>query len=414
MALVLSEGTVGGRSWLEYPTGRILHETRGSESLSFPRISRDGRWIAVAEDPGGRAASGRILLVDANGREAARHLTGDYTSLRGLAWSPDNREVWFSAGDQRAERSLRAVDLNGNDRLVYDALGSVTLWDIDADGRVLLSRDTERRFTVGQLPGDRTERRLTTEEDAAAVDISPDGERILVAANFRLFLQSTRDPTQKTDLGLSGVFADALSPDGTLVLATSADNARLTVAPTGVGDPPRPLPPGRIISYSGAYWFPDSEHIAFVGEEAGDPGLRAYVQNINDGPPRLLTDRRVHGLAVSPAGTDIAVGSADGIMIWPAGGGQPRPVPNSLPDDRPVAWGENGRFLWVFHRDQVPAPVAQVDVASGARTPWRDLQPADPTGVFSITEFKVTPDGRAYFYTYRRVLSELYLARVQR
>jgi hypothetical protein len=35
--------------------------------------------------------------------------------------------------------------------------------------------------------------------------------------------------------------------------------------------------------------------------------------------------------------------------------------------------------------------------------------PADPAGVYSIDEFQITPSGHAYFYNYRRVLSELYV-----
>jgi hypothetical protein len=40
------------------------------------------------------------------------------------------------------------------------------------------------------------------------------------------------------------------------------------------------------------------------------------------------------------------------------------------------------------------------------------VEEADATrserGVYSITQFRVTPDGRAYFYIYKRVLSQLY------
>ena len=79
-------------------------------------------------------------------------------------------------------------------------------------------------------------------------------------------------------------------------------------------------------------------------------------------------------------------------------------------DDRPAAWSADGKALWVFRRDTVPASVFRVDLASGQRELWKTLTPPDPVGVYSIIQFKVTPAGDGYFYGYTRVLSQLYLA----
>lgn len=92
-------------------------------------------------------------------------------------------------------------------------------------------------------------------------------------------------------------------------------------------------------------------------------------------------------------------------------GGASRPVPGSLPDDRPVAWGINDRSLWVFRRGEIPAHVFQLDLATGQRHLWKTLTPPDPAGVSSIIEFQVTPSGDSYFYSYARVLSQLYVVR---
>jgi hypothetical protein len=59
----------------------------------------------------------------------------------------------------------------------------------------------------------------------------------------------------------------------------------------------------------------------------------------------------------------------------------------------------------------VPAHVYQLDIASGRRELWKTLIPSDSAGVYSIFEFQVTPDGRAYAYSYMRLLSQLYLAK---
>ena len=71
----------------------------------------------------------------------------------------------------------------------------------------------------------------------------------------------------------------------------------------------------------------------------------------------------------------------------------------------------DGRSLWVFRRGEVPAWIFSVDVATGRESLWKTLVPPDAAGVYSIDELKVTPSQDAYFYSYRRTLSELYEAR---
>ena len=75
-----------------------------------------------------------------------------------------------------------------------------------------------------------------------------------------------------------------------------------------------------------------------------------------------------------------------------------------------MAWSADGRALWVFRRGQVPASIDRLEIATGHRREWKKLMPPDPSGVFSIAELRVTPRGNSYFYSYRRILSELYVA----
>jgi hypothetical protein len=86
-------------------------------------------------------------------------------------------------------------------------------------------------------------------------------------------------------------------------------------------------------------------------------------------------------------------------------------VAGSQADDRPVAWSEDGKSLWVFRWKEVPANVYRLEIDSGRRELVHTLMPRDTAGVEAILTFRTTPKGDAYFYTYRRVLSKLYLAR---
>ena len=65
--------------------------------------------------------------------------------------------------------------------------------------------------------------------------------------------------------------------------------------------------------------------------------------------------------------------------------------------------------LWLFRRGEVPTRVDCLDIATGRRELWKTLLPPDAAGVYSIIEFRVTPTGHSYFYSYTRLLSQLFL-----
>ena len=97
------------------------------------------------------------------------------------------------------------------------------------------------------------------------------------------------------------------------------------------------------------------------------------------------------------------------MSVWSVNSGESRVVPGAEAGDRPVAWSADGRSLWLFRRGEVPLNVFRLDLASGRRELWKSLLPPDPFGVYTITEFRITPDGHSYFYSYRRLLSQLFL-----
>jgi hypothetical protein len=142
--------------------------------------------------------------------------------------------------------------------------------------------------------------------------------------------------------------------------------------------------------------------------------LRSYVQNIDGGLPRPLTEEGTWGLSISPDGAQIAaIGSGQGISLWPVTDGPPSPrhVRESKPDDRPVAWSADGKSLWIFRRGEVPAEVFRLEIETGRRQRWKTLVPPDVAGAYSIVDFRITPTGDAYVYSYTRLLSQLYLVR---
>src|SRR5205823_8866126 len=85
--------TPEGIHQLEYPIGKVLFKTNGY--ISHPRISPDGKQVAFLEHPVYGDDRGYLDTADAAGN--VKRLTADAQGEDGVAWSPDQREVWFAA-----------------------------------------------------------------------------------------------------------------------------------------------------------------------------------------------------------------------------------------------------------------------------------------------------------------------------
>ena len=392
-----------GGSRLEYPVGHVLYEAPGL--IHHPRVSRDGQRVAFLEDRTQVTLGGLVAVVDLSARRTA--LTAEWPRAQGLAWSPRGDEVWFTAGDAGAHRALRAVDLRRRSRLVLAAPVSLTLRDTAPDGRVLLTRDDEHMTLVGVPPGESVEKDLSWFDHSGVVDVTADGNTIVFGDRFGVYVRRT-DGSLPIRLGLSGNSPERLSPDGRLVLATTGSATQLVLLPTGAGQP-KLLPNYGISAYWSAMWFPDGRRILFNGRAPGR-GPRSYVQYLSGGAPRPLTPENTWAVAISPDGAlAAAVSPGQKVSLWPVAGGPPRTVAASEPGDRPAGWTPDGRVLWVFRRGEIPASVYRLDLMRNTRELWKTLLSRDSVGVSSIGEFCITPTGHAYFYSYERVLSDLYI-----
>ena len=72
---------------------------------------------------------------------------------------------------------------------------------------------------------------------------------------------------------------------------------------------------------------------------------------------------------------------------------------------------EHDVAVWLFRRGEIPAKIYKLNINTGQRVPWKEVAPPDSAGVYSIVEFVMTPDAKAYAYSYTRLLSELYLVK---
>jgi hypothetical protein len=77
----------------------------------------------------------------------------------------------------------------------------------------------------------------------------------------------------------------------------------------------------------------------------------------------------------------------------------------------PVQWSADGRSLYAVEPAfGAPLRIFRIDVATGAETLWKELQPPEPTGVAVIPEVVIAPDGKSYAYSFTQMLGDLYLA----
>ena len=402
---------VAGRNRLEYPVGKVLYETGGW--ISHPRISRHGDMIAFLDHPIQGDSIAGVSVVDMAGKK--RTVTEPYEGgAIGLAWSPDGDEIWFTATQLGIDRALYSVSLSGKKRLVARVPADLTLQDALPDGRVLLARDYWRRGLIVRTSKDAAERDFTWLDWSYPVTLSDDSKTLLFreegeagGPSYAVYLRKT-DGSPAVRLGDGQSLA--LSPDGKWALSSRGDNQTdLFLLPTGPGEPKQL--DGHGIIHSKAQWFPDATRVLLSGTESNH-GVRLYVQDITTNKMEAISPEGTNGLsfALSPDGQFVAaVGPDEKGYLFPVAKGDPRPIPGLLPGEAPVAWSADGRSLYIYRGGELPAKIFRLDIASGSRTLWKQLMPPDPAGVEYVGPILPSPDGTAYAYGYRRLLSDLYL-----
>jgi serine/threonine protein kinase len=404
---------VAGKSRIEYPLGKVLYETSGH--VSYARLSPKGDHIAFLDHPFPLDDAGTVAVLDLSGKKTT--LTGKWASEHGLAWSPSGEEIWFTATEAGANRSLYAVTLSGRLRVVTRVPGGLKLHDISRSGKVLLTRESPRVGILGMLQGDTRERDMSFLDYSFAADVSPDARSLLFdeegeagGANYTVYLRKA-DGSPPVRLGEGNALA--LSPDGKWALSIlPAPASPFRLLPTGTGER-RDLPLSGIGTEQAAAWFPDGKRILFAGSESGH-GLRLYVQSVEGGSPRAITPEGITaalpGFAISPDGKLVAaIGADHRAMLYPVEDGAARPIAGVGEKEFPLRFSADGRSLYLWKRGDVPARVTKLDLESGKREVWKDLLPADPAGVERISNVLVTPDGKGYAYCFARLLSDLFV-----
>jgi tRNA A-37 threonylcarbamoyl transferase component Bud32/dipeptidyl aminopeptidase/acylaminoacyl peptidase len=407
-----------GRNRLEFPVDKVLYETGGW--VSHPRVSPDGNWVAFLDHPMQGDDGGEVAIVDNNGKK--KTLASGFYTTQGLAWSADGKEVWFTGSRVGANRALYAVSLDGHERLVSAMPGTLILFDIWKDGRILLIRATWRRELLGSTGQKNTETDLSWLDYSYPADVSEDGQSLLFDEEgegggtygkggvwaYTVYMRKT-DGSPAVRLGAGT--AVALSADQRFVISQPEGSpAQLSLLPTKAGES-RPLT-NDPLNHVWARWFPDGKRVLYSANEPGH-GIKLYVQALEGGSPQPITQEGVNATAfcLSPDGQQVAtIGPDRKGYVYAVTGGPPRPIAGMEQGEEPISWSNDGRSLYVYQPGDLPAKVYELDVNTGQRKLWKQLMPADPAGVERIGPIRMTTDAKTYVYGYHRTLADLYLA----
>ena len=277
---------VEGHDRLEYPIGKVLATIGGY--FSDVRVSPDGNRIAFMRHPVDGDDRGDVAIIDRSGRLVAK--SPAYSGEEGVAWSPGGKQVLFSAaGDEGTDLMVRAVDLNGRVRTVLVNSESLSILDVAADGRILVSAGTTRASVISGGAGSPTERDLSLFDYSVVDAISRDGKTVVfsddTAASGPYYSVCLRKTDGSPAVRLGEGNALDLSSDGKSVLAAVFTTPpRLMIYPTGAGEP-RDVSFKKFDSYDSGQFFHGDSRILFCGVRAGESS-RCYTAETKGGEPQ--------------------------------------------------------------------------------------------------------------------------------
>lgn len=258
-------------------------------------------------------------------------------------------------------------------------------------------------------------------DGAFSVDFTPDRRAVLVnerggggGSDGSVFL-SPVDGSLPTRLARGR--AEAISPDGRTVLVGSPEQPdRYTLVPIGSGQPSIVDLKG-IASNQIARFLPDGKRFVFQGSAEGRP-IRLWLMGLgkNDAPKPISPEGTLVWMGANPVSPDgkslfifsdsvehavDEIVSIDDGSVVPFGGHESR--------DIPIRFTADGKGIYVFKREGLPARIFRLDPATGEKELVKEFMPADPGGLTGISSVTMSADAKIFAFNYRRRISELFV-----
>ncbi|MBZ5629851.1 MAG: protein kinase [Acidobacteriia bacterium] len=398
-----------GKQRLEFPVGKVLFETAGW--ISDVRISPDGMHVAFIDHPLLPDDRGGVALVDRQG--SVRRLTPYYSTGRSLCWTPDGKEIWYTASLQGEDPGMYGVTPAGQIRTVLRSPTELVIEDISGSGRVLLE-SVRFQIEMGLKRSDeKSARDLETSVDLGA--LSPSGEWVVFnhyqGNDYQVFLKNTNGAAA---VKLGDGYGCGITADGRTVSALrTTEPHKLYLYPTGTGDQ-KVIELGELTAAFGTNendvtFARDGRWAAFSAFDAKHE-VRDYLLDLRDGKFRPVTPPGSKAGKLSPDGTRIVTldVAAQKYVLVDVASGKMSDVPGIEKQDEVLGWGTDGRMLAVWNQE-LPARLSLVDVASGRRQLVQTVEPLATLGSM-YARMVTSADAKTAVYRHRRGLYAIYIA----
>jgi serine/threonine protein kinase/Tol biopolymer transport system component len=399
----------GGKQRLEFPIGKVLFEASGW--ISDVRISPDGSEIAFMDHPVVPDDRGGIAVVDRQG--SVKRLTQYYSTGRSLCWSPDGKEIWFTASIEDYDFGLYAVTVAGKIRTVARMPVEMVLQDISASGRVLLETARYQIEMGVKRSGESRAHDLANFVDLGG--ISPDGQW-LVYNDFTSgdYVALARKGDGAAPIRVGQGYGDGITWDGSLVAASrNTEPNKLYLYPTGVGEQ-RVIDLGDLRAGSGTFQnditFSRDGRWGLLSAFNSKGEVREYLFDLRSGKLRAVTPVGMQGGKLSPDAAQVValeIARQKPVLVDVASG-KVSDVSGVEDGEEMLAWNADGRGIVVWNQE-LPAKITNVNLTTGKRQLVQSVEPLSMLGSMYV-QMVASADGKTAVYRHRRGLYAIHIA----
>ena len=398
----------GSRQHLEFPIGKVLFESPGW--ISDVRISPDGSEVAFMDHPVVPDDRGAVAVVDRQGK--VKPLTQYYSSGRSLCWSPEGKEIWFTASIEASDSGLYAVTRAGKIRTIARMPVEMVLEDISASGRVLLETARYQIEMGVKRSGENRAHDLANFVDLGG--ISPDGQW-LVYNDFTSgdYEALARKGDGAAPIHLGRGYGDGITWDGSLVAASrGTEPHKLYLYPTGVGEQ-RVIDLGDLtagFTFENDLTFSRDGRWGLLTAFNRKNEVRDYLFDLRTGKLRAVTPVGMRGGKLSPDAAGVVTLDIAGqkLALVDIASGKVSDVPGVENGEQMLAWNADGRGIVVWNQE-LPAKITNVDLATGKRQLVQTVEPLSMLGSM-YARMVTSADGKIAAYRHRRGLYALHIA----
>jgi hypothetical protein len=409
----------GNQNRLEQPIGTTVFESE-QNILVDPRVGPREKL----------AFKDWALTLLKEGSQPVRRLPAHIFAIE-HAWFNRTGELWYTVGpgsELAGETDLRAITPGGHDRLVARLPADFLLYDIAADGRVLLGRVVESSEILGTFPDEPRERNLSYFNKSSVDGLTARGDALLFGdflerGDYSWFRRTDGSPPKRLRGCTDPV---ALSSDGTFLLCEDGTvpfletPTRFSIVPIGPGEARR-LDASDvfigIVDATQTRLSPDGRRIFFCGAQKGGH-RKIWTQDIGGGKPRPITPDDVRRPVVVGDGSVICALAPDRAWyLYPVEGpGDTKKVVGLMPGEEPIQSTPDG-LLYVRGADELrpgdtlmTTRVYRLDPSNGRREVWKEFPPRDSRTGGAIAGIYFSADGKKCVWTHIRYTTELVLA----